>query len=86
MIPARGPQTVKTCSHSICIQSARKPYKTCAFCNILLKMLKNHWFSFVFGPQSAKIIEKLWANCIFSIGVPIGVPPRTAGEATYQLS
>ena len=30
-----------------CIQSDQKPYKTCAFCISLLKILKNHWFSFV---------------------------------------
>ena len=27
-----------------CIQSARKPYKTCAFCNILLKIMKKLGF------------------------------------------
>ena len=30
-----------------CIQSAQKPYKTCGFGNILLKMLKNHWFAWI---------------------------------------
>ena len=32
-----------------CNQSAQKPYKTCAFCNILLNMLKKHWFYYVFA-------------------------------------
>ena len=45
-----------------CIQSARKPYKTCAFCYILLKILKNHRFSFVFW---APIAKKPYKTCAF---------------------
>ena len=36
--------------HSDC----KTHYKTGGFCNILLKLLKNHWFSFVFCIQIAK--------------------------------
>ena len=43
----------------------KKHYKTCAFCNILLKTLKNHWFSLVFGTQIAKIIEIIVLFCLF---------------------
>ena len=45
-----------------CVQSARKPYKTCAFCYILLKILKNHWFSLVFW---APIAKKPYKTCAF---------------------
>ena len=55
----------------------KKHYKTCAFCNILLKIMKNDWFSFVFSTQSAKNIEKLVLFAIFcwkcrkTIGFPL---------------
>ena len=88
----------------------KKHYKTCAFCNILLKMLENHWFSLVFA---SRVLENLMKPVLFaifcwkywktigfrlffglllqknlikpvlfyilSIGIPIGIPLRTAG-------
>ena len=42
----------------------KKPYKTCAFCNILLKMLKNHWFSLVFA---SRVLENLIKSVLFAI-------------------
>ena len=41
-----------------CNQSAQKPYKTYAFCNILLNMLKNHWFYCVFATNVLKNLIK----------------------------
>ena len=48
--------------HSDC----KKHYKTCAFCNSLLKMLKNHWFSLVFGTQIAKNITLSQQNTLIA--------------------
>ena len=42
----------------------KKHYKTCAFCNILLKMLKNHWFSLVFA---SRVLENLIKPVLFAI-------------------
>ena len=74
-----------------CIQSAQKPYKTCVFCNMLLKMLKNHWFSFVFGAQSAKNNEKPYVFWYFFGYFGVGgrsasaIPSRAATLAASRL-
>ena len=49
---------------AFCIQSAQKHYKTRVFCNILLKMLKNHWFSFVFA---SKVLKNFIKPVFFAI-------------------
>ena len=69
-----------------CIQSARKPYKTCAFCYILLKILKNHWFSlFLWAP----IAKKPYKTCAFLHFVHRNTYRNTPGngrKATHLVS
>merc|ERR1711952_603239 len=42
----------------------KKHYKTCAFCNILLKMLENHLFSLV---SASRVLENLVKPVLFAI-------------------
>ena len=41
----------------------KKHYKTCAFCNILLKTLNNHWVSLVFA---SRVLENLIKPVLFA--------------------
>ena len=64
----------------------KKHYKTCAFCTILLKILKNHWFSLVFW---APIAKKPYKTCAFLHFVHRNTyrnTPDNGRKATHQVS
>ena len=51
MIPARGPQTVKLSNHCSAIFTVQSLLCD-AFCNMLLKIMKNQWLSFAFASRA----------------------------------
>ena len=74
-----------------CIHTAQKPYKTCGFCNILLKILKNQMFSIVFAFKMLKNLLKPLVFAIFcrkyrkTIGFPLFLDLKLQKTQKNQL-